>query len=278
EGFVVYAGAVPDEPPPGLSLVLAPDPPMAFELRVGARAEAPAILTWAEDAEALRFVSFEDVHLAAVTPLAGAGRPLLETRAGPALTFVERGGGASLVLGFDLERSDWPRQPSFVIFVRNLLERARRLEAAGGIPPGPLGAPLRVPAPDGSTVRVTSPSGRTATAVARSGVALVPVPPEPGVFRVRLEDERERFALRALRDPAESDPRPRLRLVQVSGAPAEAGEAAAGSPGQGDGPWLALAAFGLLALALEAAWATRGRRRRAPPGSGSSARGEPGRR
>ncbi|MEM1418034.1 MAG: hypothetical protein AAGH15_24270, partial [Myxococcota bacterium] len=253
EGLVVFAGALPAVPPAGLSIVVAPEGNRAFEVSLGETREAPAILTWAEDAEALRFTSFEDVHLAAVRPLGGAGRTLLETSAGAAMREVTRPDGVTLVLGFDPAASDWTRDPSFVIFARNALERARRSRAAGGIAAGPLGAPLRVPAPDGSRVLVESPGGERADAVARAGVALVAVPALSGVHRATLDDGRERFALRALFDAGESDPRPRLTFAQADTAPAE--EARAAPRVSEAWPWLA--AVSLVLLVLEALWATR---------------------
>jgi hypothetical protein len=165
---------------------------------------------------------------------------------------LTRPDGETTILSFDPAQSDWPSQPGFVVFFRNLLERARDRRAAGGIAPGSLGEPLRVPAPDGTDVRATSPSGQAVSARARGGIAVVPVAAEPGVHLVRA-GSRELFALRNLLDPAESDVRPRARFTEAGrGVDATAAEAHEHAESW---PWVVAAL--LVLLVLEAWWATR---------------------
>ncbi|MAQ19191.1 MAG: hypothetical protein CMN30_30875 [Sandaracinus sp.] len=254
EGLFVYTGDVPAEAPAGDSVVIAPAGDRVFELEVGEETAAPQVLTWDEADPRLRFTSFRDVHLATLRPLVGpAARALVTTSGGSAIATIARSDGETTVLGFDPTRSDWPRQPSFVVFFRNLLERARERRAAGGVPPGTLGEPLRVPAPEGATVAVETPGGETLSAVSRGGLAVVPIPAEPGVFRARVEGGAERFALRSLLDAEESDLRPRLEVTRggerATGALVEAEEHAE------SWPWVA----GLLLVLLlaEVAWASR---------------------
>jgi len=258
EGLFVYTGDVPTEPPPGDSVVIAPVGGEVFELTIAEEARAPAILTWDEADPRLRFTSFRDVHLARLRPLEGAAaRPLVTTSEGTAIAAVQRSNGESTILGFDPSRSDWPAQPSFVVFFRNLLERARERRAAGGIAAGTLGDPLRVPAPDGAEVSVETPSGETLEAVGRGGLAVVPVPAEPGVFSVSV-DGVPRFALRSLLDASESDLTPRLEVT-------EGGERAEGAVNEAEEraeswPWVA--GMLLLLLLLEVLWASRPSERR----------------
>ncbi len=181
----------------------------------------------------------------------------MTTSEGTAIAAVQRSNGESTILGFDPSRSDWPAQPSFVVFFRNLLERARERRAAGGIAPGTLGDPLRVPAPDGAEVSVETPSGDALEAVGRGGLAVVPIPAEPGVFSVSV-DGVPRFALRSLLDAAESDLTPRLEVT-------EGGERAEGALAEADEhaeswPWVAGAL--LILLLLEVFWASRPSERR----------------
>lgn len=155
-------------------------------------------------------------------------------------------------MGFDPDRSDWPDQPSFVIFFRNVLERARERRAEGGIHAGRLGEPLRVPAPDGSTVVVRAPDGSSETALSRGGVAIAPTHAVPGVYTAEV-GRRRLHALRNLLDPAESDIRPRARFeTGTVGGTVSTSEAH--EPREA-WPWLAGAL--LVVLALEALWATR---------------------
>jgi len=234
-------------------VVIAPVADEVFELTIGEEVRAPAILTWDEADPRLRFTSFRDVHLARLRPLAGAAaRSLVTTSAGTAIATVQRSNGESTILGFDPRRSDWPAQPSFVVFFRNLLERARERRAAGGIATGTLGEPLRIPAPDGAEVQVETPRGETLEAVGRGGLAVVPVPAEPGVFSVTV-DGVPRFALRSLLDAAESDLTPRLEVT-------EGGERAEGAVNEAEEraeswPWVA--GVLLLLLLFEVLWASR---------------------
>jgi Ca-activated chloride channel family protein len=252
DGLFIYAGAVPDAAPPGDSIVVEPSGERVFGVELGAASDPPTIVSWEESDPRMRFVRFSDVHLGPVRPIARAARPLLTTSAGSAIAVLERADGETTIVSFDPDVGDWAAQPGFVVFFRNLLERARARRAAGGVAPGAVGEPLRIPAPDGSRVRVTTPSGRVLTAPARGGIAIVFAAAEPGVFRVRA-GERERFALRNLLDPEESTLAPRARFVRhdgrtahVTSEPIEHREA---------WPWIALAL--LIFLALEALWATR---------------------
>lgn len=258
EGLFVYTGDVPGDPPAGDSVVIAPAGERVFELAVGEEVSHPRILTWDEADPRLRFTPLQDVHLASLRPLEGpAARSLVTTSAGVAIASVRRSDGETTVLGFDPSRSDWPAQPSFVVFFRNLLERARERRAAGGVPAGTLGEPLRIPAPDGAEVSVETPSGEALEAIGRGGLAVVPVPAEPGVFAVRVEGV-PRFALRSLLDAHESDLSPRLEVT-------EGGEAAQGAVDEADEhaeswPWVA--GLLLLLILLEVLWASRPSERR----------------
>lgn len=253
DGLMVYLGATPEEPPPGDSVVVAPSGDRVFEVELGEAVANPRIVTWDEEDARLRFITLSDVHLGSIRPVLGpAARTLVSTGAGAAIASIARPTGETTLVSFDPAQTDWPRRPSFVVFFRNLLERARRRRAEGGVPPGTLGEPLRVPAPDGEPVVVHSPDGETLRADSRGGVAIVPVGAVPGVYRVEAGG-RERFALRNLLDPAESDVRPRLELTRGG----EVGEGAIAQAEEHREAWPWFAGLLLLVLASETLWATR---------------------
>lgn len=267
DGLVVYSGAVPERPPPGDSLVIAPAGDSVFEVSLGEETSAPTIITWDDADPRLRFVSLREVHLVqSRTLLGGAARALVTADVGPVIGAIARPDGETTVIAFDPMRSDWPRDPSFVVFFRNLLERVRDRRAAGGVPPGALGEPLRVPAPAGSEVVVRTPSGDRVTADSRGGLAIVPVPAEPGVYTVTAGD-RTFHAMRSLLDASESDVSPRLRITR--GGTAESAARLEPARQTESWPWLALALLGM--LLAEVLWSTRRSadpsRRRADPGS-----------
>jgi hypothetical protein len=252
DGLFVYLGETPEQAPAGDSLVVAPTGERVFEMPLGEMAESPRIVTWDEDDARMRFVSLSDVHLGAIRPVRGpAARTLVSTDQGPAIASVERPDGETTVVAFDPAQTDWAQNASFVVFFRNILERARRHRAEGGVPAGRVGEALRVPAPDGTRVSVRSPSGQRLEAEARGGVAVVAVPPEAGVFEVTT-GRRTLFALRNLLDAEESDLSPRARFTRGD---REAVGAAAATEHMESWPWFAGAL--VLLLLFEALWATR---------------------
>ena len=252
DGLVLYAGATPVDAPPGDSLVLAPTGDAVFGTPLGPEVPRPQLVTWDESDARLRFVSLSDVHLAASRTVRGGARPLVSADAGAVAAVLTRPSGETTLLAFDPARSDWPTRPSFVVFFRNLVERARAHRAAGGVPPGRTGEPLRVPAPDGTDVEVKTPGGETLRVLSRGGIALVPTGAEPGVFEVKA-GARRMFALRNLLDEHESDVRPRARFTVAGvGATVHAAERV-----ETQESWPFVAGALLLLLVLEALWATR---------------------
>ena len=254
EGLWVYGGQAPEEPPAGLSLVVDPVA-QAFEVEVGEPVERSAIVTWDDDHPLLRFVAYHDVQLGDMKALGAQGaQPLLITSEGPAIVSRTRPSGESVVIGFDPDRSNWPDQPSFVVFFRNLLELARQRRAAGGIPSGELGEPLRVPVPSEDVVRVTTPSAQVIEVESQAGLALVPIPAEPGVYEAQI-GERRLHALRNLLDAGESNLRPRLTVHDGD----EGGSASANVAADPQEAWIWLALVLLVVLGAEVFWATRRR-------------------
>ncbi|MEZ4335458.1 MAG: BatA domain-containing protein [Sandaracinaceae bacterium] len=253
EGLHVFAGDVPETAPVGDSVVVAPRGDAVFGVALGAEFERPTVVSWEEGDPRLRFVRFGDVHLGAVRPVeGGSARVLLTTDAGTAIAALSRPDGETTLGSFDPSDGDWATRPGFVVFFRNLLERARQRRAAGGIPPGPLGTPLRVAVPEGERVTVRTPEGDAVVATSRGGVAIVDVPAQPGVYVAEVGG-RERFALRHLVDPEESDLRPRASFTHRDGTtgvatvePVEHREA---------WPWLVGAL--LVVLLFEVLWGTR---------------------
>jgi hypothetical protein len=254
DGLLVYTGATPPDAPPGDSLVIAPTGVSVFGVPLGPEVARPQLVRWEEGDPRLRFVALGEVRLDAARTIRGGLPALVAADVGAVAAVQERPSGETTILAFDPARSDWPARASFVVFLRNVVERARARRAAGGIAPGPCGTPLRIPAREGATVEVEIPDGETLRATARGGVALVAVPAAPGVFRVRSGD-RHSVALRSLVEGGENDVRPRVRFVAASGGHAVARVEASRATSHEAWPF-AVGAL-LVLLALEALWATR---------------------
>lgn len=253
DGLFVFAGEAPPSPPDGAdAVVVAPTGDSIFGIELGPAVASPEIASWDEDDARLRFVSFGDVRVGSMRPVRGsAARALVETPSGALIASLTHPGGEVTLLGFDPDASTFPDQPGFVVFFRNLLERARARRAEGGIRAGRIGEPLRVPAPDGTWVDVHCPDGSTARGLSHGGVAIVDVPAMPGVFEATI-GRRHLFALRNLLDAAESNLAPRARFVTRDGD--EVGAVEAVVPRE-LWAWLAIAL--LVVLVSEGLWATR---------------------
>lgn len=253
EGLLVFAARVPREPPQGEALVVAPSDDEVFGVALGPEVADARVVTWDENDPRLRFVDFGNVHVAALRPILGAAaRPLAEADRGVLVAAVAHPLGEATIVSFDPDASDWPQSPSFVVFTRNVLERARSRRAEGSIPAGRIGEPLRVPAPDGSSVEVRCPDGSTVRGLSRGGLANIDVPALAGTFEARV-GSRTILAVRNLLSPAESNPSPRARFVSREGSSAV--RAVEARPHLEAWPWLATAM--LIMLALEATWASR---------------------
>ena len=252
DGLFVYTGEAPREPSSD-AIIIAPRGASVFGVDLGPSVERPAIVSWDEADPRLRFVQLSDVHLGEVRPITGAAaRALVTTDAGVAVAVLERADFEATIVALDPDRGDWPSKPGFVVFFRNLLERARSRRAEGSVAQGELGAPLRVTADDGAEIEARTPSGRVLIGRATGGVAMIDVPAEPGAYRVRIGG-RERLALRSLLDAEESDLRPRASFTRTDASALVAtSEAIAHHEAW---PWLSLAL--LILLVLEALWATR---------------------
>jgi len=228
------------------------------------------VIRWPPEDPRWRYADPGDLRLRSVRPLSGEGlRSLLATTAGVAIGERRTLAGRITVTGIDPVASGWAQDPSFVVFARNLLEDARDRRRRGGVPDGPLGAPLRVPAGDDQEVQVTLPDGTERRAVARGdGQAWVPVPPVPGVYQVRVAGSAPRRVLRSGGERTEVDlrgtgeaPKPiageGTRRVAASPDPSTPGDSEAAAPGPaGAAPPLVALPFAL-ALLGELAWASR---------------------
>lgn len=252
-GLFVVADALPGGiAPPGDVLAIGPRAAAALAGAVGAPAAARLVDVDEADPR-MRFVRLEGLVFPSLRGIRAAEwRPLVSTDAGAAIAALDRPDRETVVVAFDPATTRWPGDPSFVVFLHNVIERSRERQVRAHVPDGTLGAPLRVPAPDGTEVRAVSPSGATRAATARGGLAIVPVPSEVGLFSVTVGRRSERVA-RQLLDPAESDLRPKLRLLEGSARTA----AVAPPPKQRTEllPFLALAV--LLFVVLDAFHATR---------------------
>lgn len=206
DALIVYEGACPTPLPSRDILVIAPPPGRCGNARVGAPVDAPSITSYAPADGRFRFLTMEGVHLASATPLLlGAhGSELL--RAGSSVLVADLGvtDHDVTVVGFELTRSDWPLRASFVVFVRNVVERSRERRARVASGGGRTGEPLRVSVPRSvRALRAEGPRGAVAVSV-HDGLAIIGDTSHAGFYRLVGDGVDQRVAVNLLSD-AESD-------------------------------------------------------------------------
>lgn len=252
----IFSGEVPAVPPPGDSVVIAPPEGEAFEATIGEEVEAPRIISWVESDDRTRFLRLDEIPLGKSRQLLGT-TPLIRGLDGPVAGTVTRPTGETLFVAFDLGDGRWPTDPSFVVFFRNVIERARIRRGAGGLGSAALGQPIQVQVPEGQMATVVTPSGQrfetesqTAQQGAQNTLATVrlPIPPEAGAFVVTTGAETL-IATRALLSRSES----RLERQNLDEVDAEVGQAEA-SP---DNLWWFFALLLVALFVLELFWETR---------------------
>jgi hypothetical protein len=261
DALVVVSGACPAELPGADYVILNPPAGACREAVVGKSLDAPVVTSWDRTDPRLRFITLDGVAIAkahAIDP-PSAQSLLVKGREGALIVDISAAGRTGTLVGFDVGESNWPLRASFVLFVRNLAEIARAHRQSHVVGPARSGSPLRLRVPSSlSQVSLTDPRGNVTRLEARSGIAVIPQPDEPGFYLVSYAGSHPGVALSVvnLTSESESDLRP-APAASAAGNPALVRSTDAPvveSPG--DWGFLA-AALALLAIVLEVLWLTR---------------------
>ena len=260
DALVVVNGACPPELPGGDFIILNPPPGPCRDAVVGRQLDAPVVTSWDRTDPRLRFITLDGVSLSKAHALdpPSAQSVLVKGREGALVVDISAAGRTGTLVGFDVGESNWPLRASFVLFVRNLAELARAHRQSHVVGPARSGSPLRLRVPASlQQVTLTDPAGVESVLEARSGVAIVPRPDQPGFYLVSYAGPRPGSALSVvnLTSQRESD----LRRVEPGSAASQAAPAATRSPvAESAGDWSFLAAaVALLAIVLQVVWLTR---------------------
>jgi hypothetical protein len=132
---------------------------------------------------------------------------------GPVIALVRARGTSHVVVGFDLVKSNWPRDVGFAIFMQNVLDiiAGGRVgdEAQARVPGVPITARMR---PDASVATVSGPVSASRPGQPGAMVTL-PTLSRVGLYTVEgVMPPEDRLAVSLLSD-VESDTRPRPNLV-----------------------------------------------------------------
>ncbi len=172
---------------------------------------------------------------------------LAQGEQGPLIARLEQGSLQRIVVGFDLDASNWPLHLSFPIFMTNALEQLSARAGGSGGRAYSTAEPITVrAAPGASEVRVRGPVDRTVSVRAEDASAPIGVLPVAGVYT--LENAAERDS--ALPVNLFSDHESRIAsadAIDVSGQSAS-GVGAAGAAPREVWLWCVLAALALFTL------------------------------
>jgi hypothetical protein len=261
DAFVIVQGACPPSLPGGDFVILNPPAGPCRGAVVGKQLETPVVTSWDRTDPRLRFITLDGVSIAKAHALdpPSAQSLLVSGREGALVVDVSEGGRTGTLVGFDVGESNWPLRASFVLFVRNLAEIARAHRRSHVVGPARTGPPLRVRVPPTlQQVTLTDPAGRESQLDARSGLAIVPHPNDPGFYLVSYQGDRAGSSLSVvnLTSPVESD----LRGPAPGSVPAGPASPSAGRGGivESAQDWgFVAAAVALAALVLQVWWLTR---------------------
>ena len=204
---------MPEQPPGSDLLILNPPDGDCYGTVVGATIEQPTITSLAEGDVRMRWLSsLEGVYISKAKLLKPdtTRQELIRTDQGVIAADISTSSRTITLLGFDVGETNWPLRASFVVFMRNLMEQARRHRSSGVSGPAIAGDPLRVSLPATvSEAKVQPPEGEEAQfdVSVKNGLVVVPEVARVGLYRVLWEKPQpgQRWIPVNLASLAESD-------------------------------------------------------------------------
>ena len=202
-------------------------PPDGIDVSVSGQLENQVIVDWRTRHAVLKYVNLVNLFAAKCykMDLPRDADVLAEFNETPAIALLRRGGSIFLLAGFDVMQSNWPFEPSFVLFCYNALgflgtefgqEQQNNLQ---------VGQPIVVDglSPDTEAV-ISGPSISQGQLKANpSGSIRLPATDRVGVYNIELPDQQPKFFAVNLLDSAESNIEP-VDQISLSGEQVKAEE------------------------------------------------------
>lgn len=232
--------------------------PAGIEIIDSARPGGQRILSWERRQPLMRYVDLDDLVFADFGgfDLPPGARALASGADGPVVASLRSRGAAHVMIGFELQRSNWPLQTSCLIFLRNALDVLTQAESRRSGRIVSPGAMLTVRATPGSR-EVTARGVEVVRAPVRDGSASIGPLRQVGLWRVEGAAGTDQLAVSLLSD-VETDLRTRGE-ISVN-AQARAADAVQQVAQREYWPWLAMVSVALL-LAEWSWYLWRARRR-----------------
>jgi len=203
---IVLDNHVPAHLPQCRYLVLGP-PPNGIDVNCPGELENQVIVDWRSQHPVLQYVNLTNLFAAKSRQLElpRDAEVLAEFNESPALALLRREGSVYLLVGFDVLQSNWPFEPSFVLFCYNALSylgtqagSSRQYELAVGAPISienvPADSLMTLTRPDSSKVELKPGPGGTVRfpGTHRVGLYTVEAPGQPvRLYAVNLLDAEE---------------------------------------------------------------------------------------
>jgi hypothetical protein len=213
---IVLDNHVPAHLPPCQYLVLGP-PPSVPDVNSPRTLENQVVVDWRPQHPVLQYVNLTNLFAAEShqLELPRDAEVLAEFNESPALALLRRHGSTYLLVGFDILQSNWPFEPSFVLFCYNALNflgaqagSVRQDELAVGEPITidnvPAELSLSLVRPDSSRAELQSDPG---------GMVRFPGTSRVGIYTVEAPDQPARFYAVNLLDVQESRIEPQKEMT-----------------------------------------------------------------
>ncbi len=207
----IFDSTQPPEPLPAGDVVLINPPTAAAGFARTGTQEAPQIINVRSDADVIRFVNTAELKIgrAGIYAHDGSAVELIGADGGPLVAYTTDGPSRRYLVAFHLADSTWATEVGGVIFLQNLLDRARTAHYAGRSQMIATGHAALLP--DGTTeATVIDPRGRSHRVAA--GVDHYTATYRAG-FYVAVRDGRRRTIAANLLSAVESDIAPRPLAV-----------------------------------------------------------------
>ncbi len=188
DALVVVDGACPNGAPGGELLIV--DPPFGdcYGAHIGTAIDDALVTSWQQTDSRMRFLTLDGVYIShahALTPTSHRQALVTSDRGVVAIDASDAHRSITL-LGFDVGDSNWPLRASFVLFVRNVLERARNHRSRSAAVSTRAGRPLRVPLPAGvEQVIISGPGDFEARRPVQAGLAILTNISTTGLYRLQ---------------------------------------------------------------------------------------------
>jgi hypothetical protein len=218
---IVLDNHVPAHLPPCRYLVFGP-PPSGIDVNAPRELDNQVIVDWRSQHPVLQYVNLTNLFAlkSRELELPRDAEVLAEFNESPALALLRRQGSTYLLVSFDILQSNWPFEPSFVLFCYNALSFLGAQVGSGGRHELAVGEPISLESVAAETaLTVTRPDATTVELTPDpSGTARFPGTHRVGVYTLEASGQPRRFYAVNLLDAEESriEPQQEVKLSSVT--------------------------------------------------------------